>query len=121
MELVSKLEKEFRLLETQKKALAKMGISTVEDLLYHFPVRYGDTSQISYIENLTKGESSVIFGTITGLKTSKAWVKKIPMSEATVTDETGKIKLVWFNQPYIAKMMREGSSVRVEGKVAERK
>ncbi len=98
-----------------------MGIVSVEDLLYHFPVRYGDTGQVNYIENISKGDTTVVFGTITGLKTSKAFIKKIPMSEAVVTDETGRIKLVWFNQPYIAKMMREGAIVRVEGKVTERK
>lgn len=121
MELKSTLQKEFRLTEPHKKALAKMGITTVEDLLYHFPARYGDTSEVSYIESLSKGGESVIFGTITGLKTSKAFIKKIPMSEAVVTDETGRIKLVWFNQPYIAKMMHENAMVRVEGKVTERK
>jgi ATP-dependent DNA helicase RecG len=121
MQLNDPLEKQFRITENQKKALKKMGISTVEDMLYHFPVRYGDTGQITNVENLSKGDSSVIFGTISGLKTSKAFIKKIPMSEATLTDDTGKVKLVWFNQPYIAKMMREGALVRVEGKVAERK
>ena len=117
----STLKENFRLTEIQRKALAKMGISKVEDMLYHFPVRYGDTAQVSYVDSLAKGNDSVIFGTITGLKTSKAFIKKIPMSEAVVEDETGKIKLVWFNQPYIAKMMREGALVRVEGKVTERK
>lgn len=117
----STLKENFRLTELQRKALAKIGISTVEDMLYHFPVRYGDTAQVAYVDSLTKGTDSVIFGTISGLKTSKAFIKKIPMSEAVVEDETGKIKLVWFNQPYIAKMMREGAIVRVEGKVTERK
>ncbi len=117
----STLKDNFRLTEIQRKALTKMGISSIEDMLYHFPVRYGDTAQVSYVDSLAKGNDSVIFGTITGLKTSKAFIKKIPMSEAVVEDETGKIKLVWFNQPYIAKMMREGALVRVEGKVTERK
>jgi ATP-dependent DNA helicase RecG len=117
----STLIENYRLTEIQRKALAKMGISTIEDMLYHFPVRYGDTAQVAYVDSLTKGLESVIFGTITGLKTSKAFIKKIPMSEAVVEDETGKIKLVWFNQPYIAKMMREGALVRIEGKVTERK
>ncbi len=121
MQLNTPLEKEFRLTLQHKTALKKMGIVTVEDLLYHFPVRYGDTGQVNYIENVSKGDTSVVFGRISGLKTSKAFIKKIPMSEATVTDETGKIKLVWFNQPYIAKMMREGAIVRVEGKISERK
>ncbi len=121
MQLNTPLEKEFRLTLPHKTALKKMGIVTVEDLLYHFPVRYGDTGQVNYIENVSKGDTTVVFGNISGLKTSKAFIKKIPMSEATVTDETGRIKLVWFNQPYIAKMMREGALVRVEGKVSERK
>ncbi|KND50261.1 MAG: ATP-dependent DNA helicase RecG [Parcubacteria bacterium C7867-003] len=121
MKLNNLLEAEFRLTFQHKGALKKMGILTIEDLLYHFPVRYGDTGEINYIENVSKGDTTVIFGTISGLKTSKAFIKKIPMSEAVVTDETGRIKLVWFNQPYIAKMMKEGGLVRVEGKVSERK
>ena len=104
-----------------KKALEKLGLKTVEDLLYYFPIRYGDTSQMKNIESLVKGDSATVFGKVSGLKTSKAWVKKIPMSEAVVTDDTGRIKLVWFNQPYIAKMIFEGQLVRVEGKVTERR
>jgi len=121
MELHSPLDKEFRLVETQKKALNKMGLVSVEDLLYHFPVKYGDTSKVSYIESLAQGDTVTIFGRVTGLKTSKAFVKKIPMSDGMLSDETGKIKMVWFNQPYIAKIIREGQLVRVEGKISERK
>jgi ATP-dependent DNA helicase RecG len=117
----SRIEKEFRLGEFQKKALAKLGISTVEDLLYHFPTRYGDVSEMRNIAGLVPGEQAVIFGKIKNLKTSKAFRKKIPMSTATVEDDTGSIDIVWFNQPYIAKMVAEDSVVRVEGKVAVRK
>lgn len=121
MNLDSKIEKEFRLSEPQKKALKKLGLSTIEDLLYYFPIRYGNTSQMKNIQSLIKGDDATIFGKISGLKTSKAFIKKIPMSEAVVTDDTNKIKLVWFNQPYIAKMIFEGQLVRVEGKVTERR
>ncbi|MEK7596914.1 MAG: ATP-dependent DNA helicase RecG, partial [Patescibacteria group bacterium] len=38
-----------------------------------------------------------------------------------ITDDTGSIKAVWFNQPYIAKMISENSPVRIEGKISERK
>ncbi|MES3005243.1 MAG: ATP-dependent DNA helicase RecG [Patescibacteria group bacterium] len=121
MDLNSRLDKEFRIVETQKKALSKIGLLTVEDLLYHFPVKYGETSKVTYIENLAVGDTATIFGKVSGLKTSKAFVKKIPMSDGNLSDDTGKIKLVWFNQPYIAKMLRDGQLVRVEGKVSERK
>jgi ATP-dependent DNA helicase RecG len=109
MNLNSPLEKEFRINPAQKSALKKLGIVTVENLLYHFPSRYGDTSQIYNIRDIKTGENVVLFGKITGLKTSKAFIKKIPMSDGMLEDETGKIKLVWFNQPYIAKMIAEGS------------
>jgi ATP-dependent DNA helicase RecG len=121
MELSSLLEKKFRLIEPQKKALKKLGLKTIEDLLYHFPVRYGDISQKRNIGTLTVGEKATIFGKIFNLKTSKGFKSKIPMSEAFIEDESGKIKAVWFHQPYIAKMISEGMSVRVDGKVSERK
>ncbi len=117
----SPLRENFRLTEPQRKALGKMGINTIEDLLYHFPTRYGDTKEIKTISSIKKGDEVVLYGKITGLKTSKAFIKKIPMSEGTLLDESGHIKLVWFNQPYIAKMIREGGLVRVEGKITERK
>lgn len=121
MKLDSLIEENFRLADIQKTALRKLGIKTVEDLLYHFPVRYGDTSQMKNIGSLENGENATIFGKISGLKTSKAFVKKIPMAEARIEDETGKIKAIWFHQPYLAKMIGEGAFVKVEGKVSERK
>lgn len=121
MILNSPLASQFRILETQRKALEKMGISTVEDLLYYFPIRYGDTSEVRTVDSVAKGDSVTVFGKISGIKTSKAFIKKIPMSEAIVEDDTGRIKMVWFNQPYIAKMIHEGQLVRVEGKISTRR
>ncbi len=121
MKLNSLIEENFRLADIQKTALRKLGIKTAEDLLCHFPVRYGDTSSMKNIGSLESGESAVIFGKISGLKTSKAFIKKIPMAEAHIEDESGKIKAIWFHQPYLAKMIGEGAFVKVEGKVSERK
>jgi ATP-dependent DNA helicase RecG len=121
MNLHDPIEKDFRLQEAQKKALKKMGIKTIEDLLYHFPTRYGDTSEMKNIGSLVAGEMAVIYGRVSGLKTGKAYIKKTPISEGYIEDETGKIKVIWFHQPYIAKMIQEGAFVRVEGKISERK
>jgi len=115
-----KLSVRLRILPTQQKALERLGIHSVEDLLYHFPRGYGDTAETAAIASLEKGQTAVIFGTISGLKTKKAFRKKIPMAEASVKDETGSIKIIWFHQAYLAKMIEEGSKVRVEGKVSER-
>lgn len=121
MDPLSPIEKEIRVLTPHLKALHKLGIKTVEDMMYHFPVRYGDTAEIKNIQSLIPGEDAVVFGRISGLKTSKAFVKKTPMSDAYLEDETGRVKIVWFNQPYIAKMLTDGAMVRVQGKVTLRK
>ncbi len=121
MKLDSLLASEFRLMEVQKKALKKLGVNTVEDLLYYFPVRYGNTSEIKSISSLVSGSDAVVYGRISELKTSKGFVKKIAMSEGVIEDDHGRIKIVWFNQPYIAKMIADGQLVRVEGRVSQRK
>ncbi len=120
MKFQDQIDKNFRLQETQKKALKKIGLKTIEDLLYHFPTRYGDTSEMKNIGSLVANETAVIFGRISNLKTGKAFIKKTPISEGYIEDETGRIKAIWFHQPYIAKMIHEGALVRVEGKVSQR-
>ncbi len=115
------LEEHIRIPGPQKAALSRLGIKTVEDLLYHFPVRYGDTVESRSIASLKKGDEAVIFGKISGLKTSKGFRTKIAMADGSIADESGTIKCVWFNQPYLAKMIPEGAFVRAEGKVSERK
>ena len=110
-----------RLQPDQKKALASLGISTIQDLLYHFPNRYGDVAEIKNVSSFSKGDNVTIFGKVLSVKTSKGFVKKIAMAEATIDDGSATIKAVWFHQPYIAKMMPEGSLVKLTGKVSERR
>jgi ATP-dependent DNA helicase RecG len=119
--LKSPLEKHLRIHDGQRAALKKLGIKTVSDLLYHFPVRYGDTSQMRNISTLSAGEVAVVFGKISKLKTSKGFRSKIPMADGYVEDNSGKIHCVWFNQPYLAKMTTDGAFVRIEGKVSQRR
>jgi ATP-dependent DNA helicase RecG len=121
MNLLDPLSQHTRILPLQSAALKRLGITTVEDLLYHFPVKYGDTAKVTHINTLQKGDEAVIYGQISGLKTSKGFKTKIPMSEAWVEDETGRMKIVWFHQAYLAKMLVDNTFVRVEGKVSERK
>lgn len=121
MDLSHLLEEQFRLSPPLRAGLSRLGIRTVEDLLYHFPVRYGDTAESRNIGGLRKGDEAVIYGRISKLKTSKGFRTRIAMADGVIEDETGSIKAVWFNQPYLAKMIPEGAMVRVEGKVSERK
>src|ERR1700722_14610908 len=83
------------------KRLEKLGIKTVGDALNHFPVRYEDFSRISPIADLTQGEEATICGVIADIQIKNAWRKRMSVTEALIEDESGTIRAVWFNQPYI--------------------
>lgn len=121
METQTKLEAIFRLNDLQKKGLKKLGLFTVIDLLYYFPTRYGDTSEVHAIGALQAGEKATVFGRIRNLETSKGFRTKISMAKGFVEDDSGQIEVVWFNQPYIAKMIKENALVKVVGMVTESK
>jgi len=121
MELSDKLEEKFRLDINQKKALHKLKIFSVADLLGHFPVRYSDISEIKNIAELIPGDLATVYGKISKLKTKKAFHSKIPMAEGEIEDLSGKIKITWFNQAYLAKMIKNGENVKLTGKVTQGK
>lgn len=107
----------FRIDTEHQKALTRLRIRTVSDLVYHLPQRYQDISTIQSVEGLTKGQDAVVFGVIGGLKTRKAWKSKVPIAEGWVEDGSARIKIMWFNQPYLAKMLTDGMYVKLAGKV----
>ena len=115
------LETLFKLTLLQKRALIKLKIKNVEDLLRYFPQRYGESNKIKSIEYLVPEESVVVFGQISNLKLGKTFKSRVSIATGVLNDSTGKLNLVWFNQPYIAKMFTEGALVRVEGKVSQKK
>ena len=121
MELSDKLEIKFRLDENQKKALRKLGLFSIHDLLFHFPTRYSDISEVKQIADLITGENATVYGKVSKLKTKKGYRSKIPMGEGYIEDLSGKIKITWFNQAYLAKMIHEGDSVKLTGKVTDSK
>ncbi|KXJ98442.1 MAG: ATP-dependent DNA helicase RecG [Parcubacteria bacterium OLB19] len=118
MNLQDTLTTHFRLGSEQQKALKRLGLVTIENLLFHLPVRYENISDVQSVGSLVKGQEAVVYGQLTGLKTRKAWKSKVPIGEAYVEDGSAKIKVMWFNQPYIAKMYQNGVYVKLAGKVA---
>ncbi len=121
MNMSDRIESSFRLDNTERKALAKLKIFSVADLLFHFPVRYSDISTVMSIKELIPGNIATIYGKISKLKTKKAFRSKIPMAEGQIEDGTGKIKIIWFSQAYMAKMIHDGENVKLTGKVTEGK
>ena len=118
MQLTDSLTQHFRIDAPHQKALKRLGIQTVRDLLYHLPARYEDISDVQAVAGLEKGSEAVVYGQLSGLKSRKAWKSKRPIAEGYIEDGSAKIKIMWFNQPYLAKMYSDGMYVKVAGKVA---
>lgn len=100
------------------KALKKLGIATVKDLLWHFPFRYDDYSLISPISQISHGQIVTIEGEITDSRTTRTWKRKMYLTEIKLQDKTGFVKAVWFNQPYLAEQLVPGKKIRISGKVS---
>lgn len=109
-----------RISSDQKAALKRLGISTVRDLLYHFPVRHIDSGSASPIELAQDGERMTLYGQVKKSGTKKSFRGHVPMGEATIEDPSGTMKLVWFNQAYMAKMIAPGDFVRASGVVKKK-
>jgi ATP-dependent DNA helicase RecG len=107
-----------RLRADQKAALTRLGIRTIRDLLYHFPARYEAAGPTGTVSAVTPGSDVTLYGTIRKPETKKAWKSKRPMAEAWLEDASGRIKLMWFSQPYMAKMVADGMVVKATGRVA---
>jgi len=105
--------------------LQKLGLNTVRHLLYYFPIRYEDYSKIIKIEEVeslvrnSKERSSgpaTICATVKKISSRQSWTnRKLTIVEAILEDETGTIEAVWFNQPFITKMLKEGTEVSIAG------
>ncbi len=104
----------------QKRAqlLERLGVQTIRDLLYLFPRRYDDYSRMKLIGQLKSGEEITVIGVLED-------VKAIPMKrggkrvEAFLADESGRLRLNWFNQPWMEQQLEEGEAVVVSGKVEQ--
>ncbi len=94
----------------------KLGINTLEDLFYHVPTRYLDYSNVTTINKLRINEVATIHAKIVSLKNiySKRGLK---MQIGSVEDPTGKITVVWFNQPFLIKTLYPGRLISLSGKV----
>ena len=96
--------------------LKKMGIRTIGDLLFHFPNRYEDFSQITKISDLSAEKQSTVKGEIKAIGSGKTSKKKVPYSEALIQDDTGAIKIIWFYQPYLTQNLKKGQKIYISGK-----
>ncbi len=96
--------------------LSNLEIYTVRDLLYHVPFRYDDFSVVLPISSVRPGDTVTINATIQSIKNFFTKTGK-KIQEATVSDETGKLTIIWFNQTYLVKILHPGDTVHLSGEI----
>lgn len=95
--------------------LARVGLVTVEDLLFRFPLRYEDRSRLQSIASIRPGSKVSVAGRIThcALRTTRRPGFKI--FEAIVTDGTASIMATWLGQAFMRDVLTPGQQVLLYG------
>lgn len=109
-----------RLTTIQRAGLKRLRLSTIHDLLYHLPTRYESSADMRSVADAKADEEATLYGTFSKLEIKRSWKTKVPMAEGTFSDGTGTLRIVWFHQPYLAKMFPTNELVRIRGKVSEK-
>ncbi len=102
--------------EARARLLSKLGISTVEDMLYHFPRDYEDRASTVKISELSNRQPACFKGMVVSEITESRPRRGLSIQKMIVQDETGTVVLTWFNQSYLKKAFRRGQYYMFYGK-----
>jgi len=118
--LQTAVEKIPRIGPAYAKRLKKFGIKTVQDLLFYFPARYDDFSEIISISQARQklGEVTCVQGEIVEIETTKSFYNRMTITKAVIQDRTAQINVMWFNQPYLEKSLKENDFICLAGKIS---
>jgi ATP-dependent DNA helicase RecG len=94
-----------------------IGIDTVGDLLAHVPHGYRDHSAVRKLGELRLGEEATVIAEVRSARVRPTRRRNLRIVEATVADETGPLKAIWFNQAYLVEKLRPGAHVLLHGKL----
>ncbi|MBL7049141.1 MAG: ATP-dependent DNA helicase RecG [Nitrospira sp.] len=97
------------------RLLSRMGLSTVEDILYFFPSRYDDRREMKKINKLYQGMHETFKGEVIQAEIVLTPRKRMKIFELIIADDTGSIKAKWFNQPFLKRYFPIGSKVLLSG------
>jgi ATP-dependent DNA helicase RecG len=95
--------------------LGRMGLHSVLDLLSHYPRRYHDRTRRAAIAALPVGEEATVVGEVRTVRARPTRTRRT-LVEATVEDATGRVQLVFFNQPWRRRQLEPGTEVAVHGR-----
>ncbi len=99
------------------KALQKLGVENIYDLLTYYPRRYEDQSEVTSMAQLQAGDTANVRGRIAAVA-EKNTRRGLKLLTVILADDSGTIQLNWFNQDYLKKKLKQGTRLFVHGKVA---
>ena len=103
--------------------LQRLGISQLGDLCYYFPLRYEDRRTLTSIKDIVEGESFLVSGKVLARNVKPSYLFRGAgirgLFEILLGDNTGNIKCVWFNQPYLKEYINVGEELLVYGKTVK--
>jgi ATP-dependent DNA helicase RecG len=102
------------------KALEKLGIHTWGDLIEHLPHAHRDRREVRPVADLSPGEEATVAVAVRGVTIKPMRDRRRKRVEARVFDDSGPMVAVWFNQPWIARQLGEGTGVVLHGKLRRR-
>jgi ATP-dependent DNA helicase RecG len=102
--------------DPRAETLARLGVHTVEDLIRHYPSRYLDLSTIAPLGSLPLGREATAVGQVHEVSVKRPR-PRLSVTEVAITDDSGVLVGVWFNQSYLAQRFRPGERVAFAGKV----
>jgi len=99
------------------RLLRDAGIETARDLLSFFPIRYEDRRHPTRVADLGRSLDTPVLlrGRVTSANARVSPRKRMRLFEAVLDDGTGSVKLIWFNQPYLAGQIQRGDRLAIFG------
>ena len=97
--------------------LLRLNIKTVRDLFFHFPFRYDDFSRVVPAAELKIGEVATVSGIVKRVRSTRSWKRRMTITEAVIADASGGVRAVWFNQPFVGKILKPGQPINLSGKL----
>jgi len=94
----------------------KLGLETIADLLFYFPFRYDDYSHLIKIKDITPNTLTTLKVKIELINSRRSFRRHMLITEIIAKDDTGQIKVVWFNQRYLNKILALGDEIYLSGK-----
>ena len=97
--------------------LSRLGLNNLGDMLYNFPRRYDDYSQLKPIRDVFYGQQVTVIGTVTTIDSRQIHGGKKSIVEVIINDGTAGLRLTWFNQPWLVNRIKVGDAISVSGKI----